>query len=451
MNYKVINIKCNEYLNTNRLAYAIDFLDNHPLKPSDVVITLNNDNKNSLTVEYTSEKTTNYCIPVQKLFFGPDIIDFSNVFINEYIYNSETVFSVEKVKSASGHFINDRIFGFDIIETIFCHISRYEEVFSKDSQKDEHYRMRSSEQLLVRNEIHHTPVVDILVPVFFKALGLQIDDRATSFSMTHDIDAIHKFNSPLKLPKSIIRVLLMGLGLNGVKNIIIWFFKSLISKDCDPYYNFDSFLIADDVFVEKTIFFVAGGRTRFDLFNKNYLKYLPVVIKKSLNKGYTIGFHPSYNAHDNADMINEEISILKDMSKQDIHYVRSHFLRVNFNSSFRIYENSGIAVDSTLGYTDDIGFRCGTGFKYFLYDFENEKRYKIKELPMVFMDGSLLIMYCNNDSDCFRNNLKRFIEKNKYNTHITFNFHNTIFDRSLKSRSDIFNIYLELITDIKNL
>lgn len=66
------------------------------------------------------------------------------------------------------------------------------------------------------------------------------------------------------------------------------------------------------------------------------------------------------------------------------------------------------------------------------------------------MDSALLYIYCKNDNDCFRNKLYQFIEENKFNTHITFNFHNSTFDKSLLSRNDMINIYLELITDISN-
>ena len=107
-------------------------------------------------------------------------------------------------------------------------------------------------------------------------------------------------------------------------------------------------------------------------------------------------------------------------------------------------------IDSTLGFPDIIGFRCGTGFKYFLYDFENEKQSLIKELPLIVMDSSLLYMYCKNNSSCFRKNCIDFIDSNRFNTHITFNFHNTTFDRSLKSRTGMINIYSELITYISN-
>lgn len=450
MEYRIINIKCKEILNIERLKYTIDFLNSHPLKPQNVLLKLNTETENSLVIDYSYEISKNLFIPVQNLFFGSGTLDFNKLNANKYDFNGDPVFSVEKEKSEHGIFFGNRKFSFDIFETVFCHISRFEEVFSGNSMKDEHLRMKTHYQLLVRNNLHHIPVVDQLVLAFYRALGFSIPDSGTTFSMTHDIDAIHKFNSALKLPKSILRVLLMGLGISGVFQIVRWYFKAMLNKDNDPYYVFDSMLVSDDIFTDKIIFFVAGGKTKFDLFNKNYSKWLPVVIDKALKKGYEIAYHPSYNAYDDFDMFNMELQLLRKASPEKITHIRTHFLRLDFNATFNISANNIIAVDSSLGHPDNIGFRCGTGFSYFLYDFVNEKQSTIKELPLIIMDSALLYIYCKNDNDCFRNKLYQFIEENKFNTHITFNFHNSTFDKSLLSRNDMINIYLELITDISN-
>jgi hypothetical protein len=450
MEYKEINIKCKEILNTKRLKYTIDFLNSHPLKPQHILLKLNTETQNNLIIDYSNEISKNFCVPVQNLLFGSGPIDFDKININKYDYNGESVFSVESEKSEQGIFLSKKKFSFDIFETVFCHISRFEEVFSENSRKDEHLRMKTQHQLLVRNKLHNIPVVDQLVLAFYRALGFNIQDTGTTFSMTHDIDAIQKFNSALKLPKSILRVLLMGLGISGVFEIIRWYFKALQKKDNDPYYVFDSMLVSDDIFIDKIIFFVAGGKTKFDLFNKNYIKWLPEVIDKAVDKGYAIAYHPSYNAYNEPEIFSEELRVLRKSYLQAILHMRTHFLRLDFNSTFNISANNSIVIDSTLGFPDTIGFRCGTGFRYFLYDFVSEKQSAIIELPMIIMDSALLYIYCKNDIVCFRDKIYQFIEKNKFNTHITFNFHNSTFDRSLKSRSELINIYLELITDISS-
>ena len=46
----------------------------------------------------------------------------------------------------------------------------------------------------------------------------------------------------------------------------------------------------------------------------------------------------------------------------------------------------GIEVDSTLGYAEKSGFRCGTCIDYHPYDFKNDKPMKIIERPLILMD-----------------------------------------------------------------
>lgn len=112
-------------------------------------------------------------------------------------------------------------------------------------------------------------------------------------------------------------------------------------------------------------------------------------------------------------------------------------------------KDDGIRFDSTLGYPDLVGFRCGTGFEYSLYDFANENISDIREIPLIVMDGSSLQFQCNEDSDCFKKDLYEFLLRNKFNTHITFNFHNSIFDDSLKSRVGLIAIYRDLMKDLE--
>ena len=79
-----------------------------------------------------------------------------------------------------------------------------------------------------------------------------------------------------------------------------------------------------------------------------------------------------------------------------------------------------------LGFADRNGFRCGTGFAYHLYDFENEKAYNFLETPLTVMDSALIREGQDNDQK-INQILNDFINENRTNTKITFNFHNSRF------------------------
>lgn len=446
MELKSVNIICSRDINIQRLNYTIDFINDHPLKPDGIDIRLNPSESSDLEINYGNKAEHGYYMPAQFLFFGKSLADAGSVFAAPYFFRGNTVYSVEASSKGSNEFLQGNSFCFDVFEAIFFHISRYEEVFASDLQLDEHSRMKTGEHFLVKNRIHHLPVADHLIIAFFRALGFNVIDRPTRFSLTHDIDAIQKFNTPVKLPKSIGRVLLMGLGFKGVVSIIKWYFKTLFKRENDPYYVFDSLLTSSNKFDKKAIFFVAGGKTRFDLFNRNYLKLLPHISSLASQKEYNIGFHPSYEAYNNSNVFRKELQHLRLKTNHKVSFVRTHFLRFDFRETFKIAQENGLIYDSSLGYNDDFGFRCGTGFEYHPYDFKNEKAYSILEIPLVVMDSSVLFYKCDEDAQCFRKKLMDFIGKNLYNTHICINFHNSTFDKSLESRSDMKSIYFELLS-----
>lgn len=445
MDINTINIICSRGLNIARLNYTIDFINGHPLKPDGTDIVLNSTVPAQLEINYGNIADHGYYLPAQFLLFGGSQADAGNVFANSYLFQGNTVYSVEASVNGGGELVLGKSFAFDVFEAIFFHISRFEEVFAAKNQIDIQLRMKMEEQFLVKNGLHHIPVVDHLVINFFRALGFHIGDRATQYSLSHDIDAIKKFNSLIKLPKSIGRVFLMGLGLNGVVNIIKWYLKTLFNSKNDPYYVFDMLLTPSNKFENKIIFFVAGGSTRFDLYNSNYLKWLPNVNALGVKMKYKTGFHPSYKAYNDDTMFRQELELLRSKTDQEVKYLRTHFLRVDFQKTFRLAQENGLLFDSSIGYNDDFGFRCGTGFGYYLYDYSNEKAYNVKELPLTIMDSSVLFYKCNENTECFREKLMDFIDKNRYNTHICINFHNSTFDKSLASRSNMKAIYNEML------
>jgi hypothetical protein len=74
-----------------------------------------------------------------------------------------------------------------------------------------------------------------------------------------------------------------------------------------------------------------------------------------------------------------------------------------------------------------------------------ERAWKFKEIPLSFMDSSLIYSICNDEVDCFKKKAEEFFELNKSNTHIMINFHNSTFDYSLKFRKGLREVYLELV------
>ena len=89
-------------------------------------------------------------------------------------------------------------------------------------------------------------------------------------------------------------------------------------------------------------------------------------------------------------------------------------------------------VDSTCGYADVEGFRCGTGDEFYVFDVLKSKKLKLKERPLIIMEGTL-------NGENYRNLSKEEAMKiikyyfnitKKYNSTITLLWHNSSFDEN---------------------
>jgi hypothetical protein len=55
-----------------------------------------------------------------------------------------------------------------------------------------------------------------------------------------------------------------------------------------------------------------------------------------------------------------------------------------------ILENTSFEHDSSVGYSESIGFRSGTCYPYYLYNLEEREQTNVLEYPLVIMDATIL-------------------------------------------------------------
>src|SRR5690606_37053476 len=97
------------------------------------------------------------------------------------------------------------------------------------------------------------------------------------------------------------------------------------------------------------------------------------IIKKIMleiyKRGHEVGLHPSYNSYNNPEQIKSEAQRLKKVCKelgikQSQWGGRMHSLRWSHPTTLQAWNDAGMSYDSTLGYADQPGFRCGTCHDY---------------------------------------------------------------------------------------
>lgn len=138
----------------------------------------------------------------------------------------------------------------------------------------------------------------------------------------------------------------------------------------------------------STLFVVSN---RFHRRDPNYtLQTLAPLLLQSCKRGFSIGLHGSYESIVERADLRPEIATLREAVDERPLGGRQHYLRYdNHRKLFATIEQAGLFYDSTLGFTDAVGFRQGASFAFPPYDFDRERPHDFLEIPLALMDGGL--------------------------------------------------------------
>ena len=137
-----------------------------------------------------------------------------------------------------------------------------------------------------------------------------------------------------------------------------FYFKSLRNKDFDSTYN------------------ILSQKSR-------------ECIKDLQSQGVNVGLHGGLYSFADKFIFTMEKNRLEMVCGHGVASVRQHFLRFDARKTPQIWQECGIRSDSTLGFPEHEGFRCGTCHPYRLYDIENDCVTDVVEHPLVAMDTTL--------------------------------------------------------------
>ena len=112
-------------------------------------------------------------------------------------------------------------------------------------------------------------------------------------------------------------------------------------------------------------------------------------------RGHEIGYHASIDTYQNRDLIQQEMNLLRGACNnvgvgQASYGSRQHYLRIKVPVTLRHLASAAVAYDTSLGYADHAGFRCGTCWEYEFFDVEKRERIGILERPLIVMECSVI-------------------------------------------------------------
>lgn len=392
LNYKII-------INDNSQHYSICF-DDSELIIKDCFFSLYPNDLSYLTTD---------ALPMEVIYGKNDFTIENNIPV---IYGLEDIFITG----------NKIICGIDIFASSFFMLTRWEEYVNKT--RDEHMRFPGAESMAFKNNFLHRPVVNEYVEMLWQMLlklNYKGERKKKPFELvlTHDIDHMDYPRSFRIILGDILKRRNLKLGREH--------FNYYVKSGSNPYDTFGFIMNASEKLGLKSHFYFMSSDsnlppdTSFYLDSRRFRKK----VKEIKTRGHEIGFHPGYFTFDDLLRWSSEKQLLEKKVKDKIVEGRQHYLRFDIPATFRIWEKNKMEIDSTLGYSQNEGFRCGTGDVFTVFDFLERRQMHVKERPLIIMDGTLRRQYSLDKAMAV---IQYYISiGRKYNSTITLLFHNSSF------------------------
>ena len=279
--------------------------------------------------------------------------------------------------------------GADLFASTFFMLTRWEEYVLSD--RDAHGRFPASASAAVRFGFMDRPVVnewaDLLFLLLHKA-GWQHTrpERGYRLSISCDVDHPRLWWSAADRLKT----LGGSLFSRGNPAEFVYWLRNYTFGAHDPYDVFDEWM---EIFREHHLqvhFNFLGDRKRSsDCYYPVRHPFVRKTMENLAAQGHFIGFHPSYEAYENAGIFERELESVRQVSPVSVQTGRQHYLRFAAPFTWRAWGSAGMDWDSTLGYSELEGFRCGICHDYPVFDFLERKMLRLREKPLIAMDVTL--------------------------------------------------------------
>ena len=294
---------------------------------------------------------------------------------------------------------------FDIFSSVFYFISRMEEWQAFEA--DVHGRFEAKASILYKSKMHLKPVVDYWIQDFKTELqkfypSLKFPANKFKIISTIDIDNLFAFKHKgfLRTTGAIIKDILKV----DFKNLKLRF-KVLSKKESDPFDIYSSVSdFCQNLNIPLIYFFLFKTGNKYDRTVNPMSNSFLEVFGRIKNKGGLIGLHPSYYSSTNKEILKKEITDFSRGINDKVNFSRQHYLKFDIKATPKLLIENGIIADFTMGFASAVGFRAGTSFPFYYYDFVNENQTDLLLVPFCAMDGAYFV-YDKSDSEMMMNSL----------------------------------------------
>lgn len=293
--------------------------------------------------------------------------------------------------------------GYDIPSLCYWMLNRVEELGRKDL--DGHGRFPATASHAFKHGYLERPVVDEWLSVLGQVIkrtwpGVGLVDPVFTTVVSHDVDGPSRYAFRTNY------LMLRGFAGDLVRRrdpvaALRGPFIRRASKarlhQADPNNTFDWLMDQSESRGLKSAFYFICGRTdpRRDADYDPEHPSIRELMRRIHSRGHEIGLHPSYGTYQRPDLIKFEAERLHKVSQdegiaQGRWGGRMHYLRWEHPTTLYGWEAAGMDYESTLGFADRPGFRCGTCFEYSGYDPVARRTLMVRIRPLVAMDCTVM-------------------------------------------------------------
>ena len=273
----------------------------------------------------------------------------------------------------------------DLLASVLLTLSRFEELQS--DERDMHGRFLATQSVALKHNFLHRPVVDeyglALEQVIQSLLpGWRPAERRLMVKLSHDIDEI---GFPRNMSNSLGHTVKRRKPSATLRDLI------------GPIFGLRPSLLEAVLRLAElskrhgmvsALYWKFSGQTAWDSGYDLAMKPVREVLSCLRNAGMELGVHPGYDTFGGSRQLADEVERIREVIGESLIGGRQHFLRWH-PCTWRDWEKLGLAYDSTVGFSDHIGFRAGTCVPYRPWSLELNREIALLEIPLLAMDVTL--------------------------------------------------------------
>jgi len=270
----------------------------------------------------------------------------------------------------------------DVLASLVLTLSRYEETLP--APRDCHDRFPASASLAAKYGFMERPIVDEMGLAFEQALRRlfpvwQAAPREMRLNITHDADEI---GVPFRLRTAARRARQCGIA-TGLQEVL------RLGKPRALTAVRETVLRARRRGLTCSVYVKAADRSEFDSGYDIRRRDVAEEFIRARAAGAELGVHPGYDTWLEPERLAEEVERVGNTFGRDATLSgRQHFLRWS-PQSWLDWEDCGLRCDSSVGFSEQPGFRAGTAYAYRPWLFAQDREADLLEVPLIAMDCSL--------------------------------------------------------------